>query len=631
MNHASPFVPLLLITILAVAMPVLVSRIRPVRLPIVVGEILAGICIGKSGLNLVQPTPTLDFLAEFGFVFLMFLSGLEINFDTLLRVGTQDERRSWLKRPIPLAVITFGLTTLTALLVGTGLVALDLAQNPILIGLILSATALGIVVPVLKERGITSTTYGQVLLVTALISDFVTLLLFSLAIAVMSRGLSLNVLLLLLLLAAFVTVARISQFLRHIPILQRISDELSHATAQIEVRGAFALMITWVVLAEAFGLEVILGAFLAGAIISVSSQRQESLLREKLDAIGYGFFIPIFFIMVGANFDIYELLVSPVALLLVPLLIAATYLINLLPTLLFRSLFSWRETFAAGTLLASRLSLIIAASAIALELGLIETTTNSAMVLVAVVTCTLSPILFGRILPPTPEQRRDGVIILGTDQLARLLAERLRRDGEQITFIGHDQVRLNQLHQSGQQVVLDDPTDAQTLERAGAAQARVLMAVTNAPDIVEVCQMAQERFHIPTIVARADTPEHVRQLQHLNIQVVQPAMATALALEGAMRFPAAFNMLMEKSDDVDLLDIPLHNPFLEGTSLRRLRLPGNVLVLGIRRQGEVVVPHGDTVLQHGDLLMLVGNPAALTEAHNWLDGQSEMFTPSTKE
>jgi Kef-type K+ transport system membrane component KefB/K+/H+ antiporter YhaU regulatory subunit KhtT len=627
MEHASPFVPLLLITVLAVAMPVLVSRIRPVRLPIVVGEIVAGIIIGKSGLNLVQPTPTLDFLAEFGFVFLMFLSGLEVNFGTLSRIGAQDSQRSWLQRPIPLAVTTFGLTTLTALLFGMGFVALGLAQNPILIGLILNATALGIVVPVLKERGITGTIYGQVVLVTALISDFVTLLLFSLTIAVISRGLSLNLLLFLLMLAIFMTVARISQFIRGIPILQRIAEELSHATAQIEVRGAFALMITWVVLAEAFGLEVILGAFLAGAIISVSSQHHESLLREKLDAIGYGFFIPIFFIMVGANFNIYALLGSPVALLLVPLLIGATYLINLLPTLLFRRLFSWRETFAAATLLASRLSLIIAASAIALDLGLIETTTNSAMVLVAVVTCTLSPVLFGRILPPTTEQRRDGVIILGTDQLARLLAERLRGEGEQITFLGHDLARLSQLQQSGQRVVLEDPTEAETLERAGAAEARVLMAVTNAPDIVQVCQLAQEQFRIPIIIARADDPEHLRQLQSLNIRVVQPAMATAMALEGAMRFPAAFNMLMEKSDDVDLLDIPLQNPHLDGMSMRRLRLPGNVLVLGIRREGEVVVPHGDTVLRYGDLLMVVGSPEALSEAHHWLNRRVEVGTP----
>jgi Trk K+ transport system NAD-binding subunit len=100
-----------------------------------------------------------------------------------------------------------------------------------------------------------------------------------------------------------------------------------------------------------------------------------------------------------------------------------------------------------------------------------------------------------------------------------------------------------------------------------------------------------------------------------------------MALEGAMRFPAAFNMLMEKSDDVDLLDIPLQNPHLDGMSMRRLRLPGNVLVLGIRREGEVVVPHGDTVLRYGDLLMVVGSPEALSEAHHWLNRRVEVGTP----
>lgn len=623
MEHPSPFVSLLFITLLAVTVPIVVSRIRLFRLPIVVGEIIAGIIIGQSGFDLVESVPTVEFLAELGFVFLMFLSGLEVNLDALFAAAGGETTRPRWQRPIPLAVITFLVTVLLAIGSGAVLVVFGLARDAILMGLILSTTSLGIVVPVLKERGITASTYGQVLLVSALISDFVTLLLLSLDVAFISRGLSLDLLLFMLLLAAFVTSARLSQFISRIPLLGRIAEELSHATAQIKVRGAFALMIAWIVLAESLGLEVILGAFLAGAIISISSRHHESLLREKLDAIGYGFFIPIFFIMVGANFDLRALISSPATLLLVPLLIVTAYLVKLLPALLFRTIFTWRETIAAGVLLSARLSLIIAASAIALDLNLITSAANSAMILVAVVTCTVSPVLFARILPMTTGRKRAGVIILGTDQLARLLAERLQRDGERITFIGHDRQRLAQLRQAHIPVVLDDPTHARTLERAGAAQAAVLMAVTNAPDIVDTCRIARERFEIPTIIARADDPEQVRQLQDMGVRVVQPALATALALEGALRFPAAFTMLMNKTDDVELLDIPLGNRALDGMSLRRLRLPGNALVLGIRREGEVLVPHGDTVLRYGDLLMLVGSPEALRETRAWLDHQTE--------
>lgn len=209
MDQHSPFVPLLLITLLAVMVPVLANRTPLIRLPIVVGEILAGMIIGQSGFNLVQPSPTLSFLAEFGFTFLMFLSGLEVNLELLFAPPPGRGSRPRWQRPIPLALMWFFLSVLLAVLIGLGLTTFGLARNAILMGLILSTTSLGIVVPILKERGLTPTTYGQVLLISALISDFVTLLLLSVAIAFFSQGLSLNLLLVMVLLVVFIVAAEL--------------------------------------------------------------------------------------------------------------------------------------------------------------------------------------------------------------------------------------------------------------------------------------------------------------------------------------------------------------------------------------------------------------------------------------
>ncbi|MEO8287041.1 MAG: monovalent cation:proton antiporter family protein [Chloroflexota bacterium] len=633
MQHDTPFTPLLLITLLAVAVPLLVSRIKVIRLPGVVGEIIAGMVIGQSGLDLVEHSPTLDFLAEFGFVFLMFLSGLEVNFGLLFgAVGRANGAaagngsgittrkgatlRALLHRPVPLALLVFTCTVCLALLVGSALVVTGLARNAVLMGLILSTTSLGIVVPVLRERGLSATRYGQVLLATALVSDFVTLLLLSLTIAVISQGLSLELLLFMLLLAAFMAAAKIGQWAIRNRALTRAMEELAHATSQVKVRGAFALMIAWVVLSQSLGVEVILGAFLAGAVISLSSQRHESPLREKLDAIGFGFFIPIFFIMVGADFDLRSLAESPAALTLVPVLIAAAYAVKMLPSLLFRVRFSWRETLGAGMLLSSRLSLIIAASAIALDLELISKATNAAVVLVAVITCTLSPVLFARFVPTPERKRRSGVIILGTDAMARLLATRLHRHNtEEITFVSRDGELLAQLKAAGFRIVEGNPADESVLARAGGGTARALVAVPTASDILlDVCQLATQRFNIPEVVARTDDPDSVRTLQQLGARVIQPAMATALAIEGALQFPASFDMLMDQEDDVEVVDAQLGNAQLAGLPLRRVRLPGSVLVMAVRREGETMVPNGDTVVRSGDTLMLVGSPAALRDA-----------------
>jgi Trk K+ transport system NAD-binding subunit len=213
------------------------------------------------------------------------------------------------------------------------------------------------------------------------------------------------------------------------------------------------------------------------------------------------------------------------------------------------------------------------------------------------------------------------VIVLGTDQLAMLVGGRLRQDGEQVTFIGTDEPQLEHLRRAGFRVTRGTPTEAQTLEQAGAAQAQALIAVSNAPEaVLAACRLAQTHFKIPTVIARADDARLAQQLQNLEVRVVQPAMATALALEGAFHFPAAFDMLLNKSDDIDVMDVSLRNPALAGRPLRHIRLPGNALVLGMRRQGDIVVPHGDTVLQRGDILMLVGSPDALRQSRWQLEG-----------
>ncbi len=618
MTHEFPFLSLLLITGLAATVPLLASRLRRLHVPIVVLEILVGIIIGKSGLDLVESSPALEFLALFGFTYLMFLSGLEVDFGALInskRVLTGQP----LGDPLSLALAVFFLTVGGGMAVALGLTQAGLIQNPLIMALILSTTSLGIVVPVLKERNLSGTYYGQSLLVSALVADFATLLLISVAVAAVSRGLTLDLLLVLLLLGAFATLARMGQLAARVSSLRRVIEDLSHTTAQIQVRGAFALMVAFIVLAEGLGTEIILGAFLAGAIISLLADREGSHLHMKMEAIGFGFFVPIFFIMVGVSFDLPALLSSPRALLLVPLLLGVAYAIKLVAALLYSLNFSWRETFAAGTLLSSRLSLIIAAAAIALDLGIINEATNSAIILVAIVSCTLSPILFNRLLPPKAAEERHGVILVGLGELSALLAERLRQAGEQVTLVGLDQGRVSEIKRRKLPVVVGSPADASVLERAGAASAAALVSLTARDDLdAAACRLASERFGIPNRVAMVSDQDIAAQMNDQGVRVVQPQLATALALEGALHFPSAFDMLADHTDGVEIREGVLNNPPLDGRSLRGIELPGDVLILGMRRGDDILVPHGNTVLRQGDVLTLVGHPDELREALAWL-------------
>jgi Kef-type K+ transport system membrane component KefB/Trk K+ transport system NAD-binding subunit len=613
------FQSLLLLTLLAFIVPLVLRRInRVLSLPIVVGEIIAGIVVGTSGLKLVHETASITFLADFGFIFLMFLSGLELDFSPAHE--PKKARDPLWRRPGWLASLNFSLTLSLAMGIGFLLWHFGMTRNPILLGLILSTTSLGIVVPVLKEQNLVRSPYGQSLLLAALISDFVPMLLLGLLISILTKGFSWNLLLFTLLLVMFVAAAKVTPWVNRHAIIRKIVEELSHATAQIRIRGAFALIVLWVVLAGSLGVEVILGAFMAGAIIAQTRRGARGDFEKQLDAIGYGFFIPIFFIMVGARFDLAALSGSTRALSLAPALIFASYAVNVLPALCFRVRFSWRESIGGGLLLASRLSLAIAAAAVAFDLGLITSGTNSAIICVAIVTCTLSPLLFNRVLPPKSEQKREGIIIVGTDFLSELLGKRLLQDGEPVTFIGRDSARLEKLRRAGFNVAAGPPDESTTLEKAGAGHVRALVALSNDAEVVLcVCQRGRQ-FNIPSIVARAESPEHVSALQKLNVQVVQPAMAMALALEGALNFPSALSALTERSNQFDLAEVPVRNSDLFSMPLRHMHLPGQALVLGVKRQGEaeVIVPHGDTIVRAGDVLMLCGDPKALSEASRWI-------------
>jgi Kef-type K+ transport system membrane component KefB/Trk K+ transport system NAD-binding subunit len=619
--HTNILIALLVITGLATVIPILAKRLDHFGIPIVVYEILAGIIIGGSGFNLIETSPTLTFLAEFGFAYLMFLSGLELDLRLLNPARlTKNHENRW-TQPLPLGIVIF-LGTLIIAFAATALFAPpSTTDNPMLLGLILSTTSLGVVVPVLKERELTGSRFGQYILIASSIADFASLLLLTTYIAVLRRGITLDLLLIPALLLIFIIVARFSPRASAGSQFQRFLDSISSATSQIRIRGAFALMVAWVVLAETFGVEVILGAFLAGAIASLISGNEDHSSKEKLDAIGYGFFIPIFFIMVGVRFNLQAVLESAQGLILLVWLIVVALIVKIVPTLVLKLRFTWRQTLGAGMLLSSRLSLIIAASAIALGMGLISETINSDIILLAIITCTIAPFLFNRIYPRQEELKRSGIIIVGQDQLAEYIIDRMKNSGEPVIAICPDQSRVKSLQKLGVEIVDGCDGYDQALSKAGAEQARVLLDLTaDSSETREVCQLGKGKYRIPLVVSRIADVELIPDLQELGIKVVQPELATAMALEGAIRYPTAFDVLVHEAENIEVTEIAVTNPNHAGKRLGELRLPGDTLILSLKRDDTVIVPDGDSVLKIRDQLGLIGSSASVEQAAAMLKG-----------
>jgi len=609
-NTPSPFSALLIVIFLAFLVPIVLTRFRRLRLPIVVGEILAGILIGRSGFGLVSPDePILAFMADFGFVFLMFLSGLEIDFSSLgIAAGNGLPQQTERRGPLPVALLSFALTLALAAGISFGLAEMGLARNPWLMGLILSTTSLGVVVPVLKERGLIGGRFGQTVLFAALIADFATMFLITVMVTLLSQELTFNILLVGLLFVAFFIVLRFGRLFNRLPGARRLFSELGHTTAQIKIRAAFTIMLVFVVLSELLGTEVILGAFLAGAAIALLMIPDDANVPRELETIGYGFLVPIFFIKVGIDFNINALLASPQAMLLVPLLIVAAILVKVLPALVFRLGFSWRETFAAGALLSARLSLIIAAASVGVQLGVISEATNAAILLVAILTVTLAPVAFTLIAPAATGPERTVAVVAGAGALGLQVAERLRAHNEKVVIVSEAVELVARARERGYEARIADleradPRATDLLERASA----LVCTYESADRNYAIAQVARSTYGLKHIVAQVNTPADLDRFAALGVSTINAALDQAALLAMLARNPATYALLTRTDDNKEVYEVLVENPDCIGRTIRELRLPGDTLALAVRRDGELLVPHGNTRLEAGDHLTLVSS------------------------
>ena len=378
------FSGLLLVTVVAFVAPLFLGLSPARRLPSVVLEIVAGILIGPSVLDWVRVDLPIQILSLLGLAFLLFLAGLEVELDRLRG------------RLLVFVSGAFLLSFALALLVGFVLFLGGQVLSPLYIAIVLVATALGVVVPLLKDAGESDSSFGQLVIAGAMFAEFGSIILLSLFFSREASSTSTKLVLLagfILLAAAFAfVVLRLERSMRLAVVLQRLQD----TTAQIRVRGAFMLLVAFVALASALGLETILGAFIAGVILRLVDQDRmmtHPQFRQKLEAVGFGVFVPVFFVTSGLNFNLAALLSSPSTILRVPVFLLALLLIRGVPALLYRPLVGSRRSIVAGLLQATSLSFIVAASQIGLDLHLITTATGAALIAAGLLSVLIFPII----------------------------------------------------------------------------------------------------------------------------------------------------------------------------------------------------------------------------------------------
>lgn len=378
---------ILVLLFISVTGPALAMRLR---LPTAVVLIVAGVVAGPAALGWLSDTPTVALLSELGFLMLMFVAGMEIDFDSLRHAGRQS-----LSMPVLVIVSAFGVGA--AFGIGRHLTVLEL--------LIVTASSVGMPLAVLQETGQLQRPLGRHVLLTASLGEFVSILaitgyeLFAEPLPIAERGLKIaKVILLFALSAVLIRWAKAVVWWRPDPFRRLLQH---HDVAELGVRTGLLIMFAFVVIAASLGVEAILGAFIAGALVAFVL-REKATLESKIAALGQGLFIPIFFIVVGVRFDPRLLNGAAVGYAVVLAIIAATA--KIVPSLFFapREL-GLRERAAAGALLAAPLTLIVAIAAIGRRLGRVDETQESSLVLLALMLSVVFPIVF-RLLVGSPKR-----------------------------------------------------------------------------------------------------------------------------------------------------------------------------------------------------------------------------------
>ncbi|KXI32937.1 MULTISPECIES: monovalent cation:proton antiporter family protein [Bacillus] len=601
MEHTSVS-SLVVVIIVAFFTPILLHRFK-LTIPVVVAEIIMGLIIGKSGLQLVvEHDAWLDTLSMLGFIFLMFLSGLEIDFSSFESKKKARELPNGLKEPntFKAATIIFLGVFCISFILSYAFVLAGFIQNAFLMTLIISTISLGVVVPTLKEEKLMQTNIGQIILLVAVIADLVTMILLAVFSSIYGDGTG-NMWLLLLLFAAGILLYLFGRVFK----TKSIFQSMSKGTVQIGTRAIFTLIIVLVALSESLGAENILGAFLAGVLVSLLSPNKE--LVQQLDSFGYGFLIPIFFVMVGVDLNIWALFKDPNIMIMIPLLFIALLMSKLIPILYLKKWYDMKKVIGSGFLLTSTLSLVIAAATIGERLGVIDHKMSGALILVAVLTSILTPVWFKALFKKEQAAiHKKRVTFIGANQLTLPVTLDLHQDEYDI--------RILHVFQENKEALLADSIfevesieqyDDETLRKAGVGQEDVLVVATGSETKNKEIALFAKEEGAKQVIASVNKAEAELTLKEAGIDTFSTFLSSKTVLRALIEAPDAIRLLT--NEDSSLYQIQMNNHRYHNVMLREFPFTGDLVFVRIFRGVDSLVPHGDTTLRSGDRVLVSGS------------------------
>lgn len=596
------FDSLALIVVLSFIIPFLSIRFAKGVIPSVAFEIIIGFIIGKSGFNIVQlNSEVLKFFSEFGLLYLMFLGGYEVDFS---QMGSKSKK--FFYSPLFLSATAFILTFILSYLFSLFLISLFHCSNsPFYLTLIFSTTSVAIVFPILKAREDLKKIYRQTLALSAIIADFTTLFLITVysILKTNANGFEKIVLISATILVLFI-IYKLSGIFTSSEYVEKMSIMLKHKShIQIGIRGSFAVLFIFLFLAEKLGIEVILGSFVAGMIVSKLQSKESSVMSIKLDAIGYGFFIPFFFIYQGAKSSLP--FNTKTGIIFIIVILIGAYLIKMLSSIPFKLRFSFRETVSAGILLSGRLSLVVAASLIGLQLGVVNESVNSAMIILAALSCVISPALFNIIEKPRFHKHKSKIIVVGAGKVGSGIAMRFTEKGKTVVVIEKDKEKCERLKNICLSTIYcGSGEDEQLWEKIKPKHNDTILIVTNNDEVnLRIADILKEKYDIHRLFARDNDPKNRKLFKEKGVISLIYTQQLLKTIEQAIENPSIFEFLDEQEKQIYEKTVKE----MDNRPLKEINSSGDFRVLLVKRLDKWFYPEDDFILKKNDRILFISD------------------------
>ena len=392
---------LTLVALAAVLAPLLVTTVRRFAIPSVVLEITFGIILGPQVLDLIQPTGLVDGLSTLGLSMLMFLAGYELKLDTIRG------------RPLTLASVSWCMSVALAAIVGVVVHFVAGGHGEIVIPLALTTTALGTLLPVLRDAGVLRSPLGRYAMALGSIGEFGPIVLVALLLTGADTAQS------VLVLAIFGLFVLGAARLANRPWGERVVSFIGkglQSSSQLPIRLTLLFMLVLAAMANRLGIDVLLGAFAAGVVVRIPAAKYDdeedesdasSIFGFKLEGIGFGMLVPIFFVVSGTRIDLGSLFANPTTLLAVPGFLLLMLVVRAIPTFLcYRKALGRTQRRALAVMSATGLPLIVVITTIAVDNGYISSADAAAMVAAGMLSVVILPAvsiaLLGRVREARP-------------------------------------------------------------------------------------------------------------------------------------------------------------------------------------------------------------------------------------